>query len=323
MGDVPEAEASAMAIPEPSSILTLRVFYLRLSRCAVDESMLDTLTVTHIPLTPDTVLVVDGGDDQQKQPRTSIVSADKRRVTCALRLDRVDAKAEEATFVSTATIRMAGSVRFEVQSGDERLLVGILETCDVESLQVSGGKVVTVVKERSGRGGGKRSWVMKCQAATQRGSGFLRRGREGKAPPTVEVYVAGVFRGTPIVFTKAMRLRFRSSRRQAVPFMDTIPEYADAEQAEETAQEHPDTEESEYRCYKPDPDAEEDSVPYTGSAEDDEEYSELSWFTAGVRVGVGISLGICVGVGIGAGLLARSYQSTSRTLTRRLISKLL
>jgi hypothetical protein len=40
-----------------------------------------------------------------------------------------------------------------------------------------------------------------------------------------------------------------------------------------------------------------------------------------VRVGVGISLGICLGVG--AGLLARSYQSTAKTLTRRLISKLL
>lgn len=55
----------------------------------------------------------------------------------------------------------------------------------------------------------------------------------------------------------------------------------------------------------------------------DGEDSELSWFTAGVRVGVGISLGIFLGVGIGAGLLARSYQSTSRTMRRRLISGLL
>jgi hypothetical protein len=82
--------------------------------------------------------------------------------------------------------------------------------------------------------------------------------------------------------------------------------------------------ESEYRCYKPDPAAEEDDgLYYTGSAGCDDDYSELSWFSAGVRVGVGISLGICLGVGVSAGLLARSYQSTSRTLTRRLISKLL
>jgi len=84
--------------------------------------------------------------------------------------------------------------------------------------------------------------------------------------------------------------------------------------------------ESEYRCYKPEPDADdEESSLYMKSAglDEDEEYSELSWFTAGVRVGVGISLGICLGVGIGAGLLLRSYQSTSRTLKRRLISNLL
>lgn len=83
--------------------------------------------------------------------------------------------------------------------------------------------------------------------------------------------------------------------------------------------------ESDYRCYKPDPDDDEDSL-YTrsdGVDDDGEEYSELSWFTAGVRVGVGVSLGICLGVGIGAGLLARSYQSTSRTIKRRLISNLL
>lgn len=83
--------------------------------------------------------------------------------------------------------------------------------------------------------------------------------------------------------------------------------------------------ESEYRCYKPDPDADDEDGLYLKSAgfDEDEEYSELSWFTAGVRVGVGIGLGICLGVGIGAGLLVRSYQSTSRTLKRRLIANLL
>ncbi|GJN08557.1 hypothetical protein PR202_ga26493 [Eleusine coracana subsp. coracana] len=319
-----------MAIPDQSSCLTLRVFYLRLSRCVVDESMLNTLTVTHIPLTPDTVLEVSGADHQQKQQQpTSIISNDKRGVTCSLRLDRVDLKLEEATFVSTATIRVSGSVRFEVQNGDERLLVGILETCDVEE-RLLGGDYLAVTEKASGGGGEKsrrRSWVMKCQVATQRGSGFLRCGREAKAPPTVEAYVAGVFRGTPIVFTKAMLLRFRS-RRRVKAFMDPIPECAeqpDEEDAKETATalEHADAEESEYRCYKPDPDEDDSLYSMASAGRGDDDYSELSWFTAGVRVGVGIRLGICLGVGIGAGLLARSYQSTSRTLTRRLISKLL
>ncbi|KAG2542312.1 uncharacterized protein At1g01500-like [Panicum virgatum] len=304
MGDIPEPETAAMAVPEPSSCLTLRVFYLRVSRCEVDESMLDTLTLTHIPLTPDTNLEVSGADADQKP---SISSGKGSTVSCSLRRGRVDARSEEATFVSTATVRMSGSVRFEVHHRDERLLVGILEMCDAE-------------------GEGKKSWVMKCQVATQRGTGFLRCGRDTETkPPAVEVYVAGVFRGTPIVFTKAMQLRFRR-RRQVKAFMDPIPECG--EQAEDMSPTPPkhEPQESEYRCYKPEPDADdEESSLYMKSAglDEDEEYSELSWFTAGVRVGVGISLGICLGVGIGAGLLLRSYQSTSRTLKRRLISNLL
>jgi len=303
MGDITEPEAAAMAVPEPTSCLTLRVFYLRMSRCEVDESMLDTLTLTHIPLTPDTDLEVSGADQKPS------ISSGKgsSTVSCSLRRGRVDARSEEATFVSTATVRMAGSVRFEVHNKDERLLVGILEMCDAE-------------------GEGKRSWVMKCQVATQRGTGFLRCARDTEAkPPAVEVYVAGVFRGTPIVFTKAMQLRFRR-RRQVKAFLDPIPECGEqAEDTSPTPAEH-EPQESEYRCYKPDPDADdEDSSLYMRSAglDEDEGYSELSWFTAGVRVGVGISLGICLGVGIGAGLLARSYQSTSRTLKWRLISSLL
>ncbi|XP_062210468.1 uncharacterized protein At1g01500-like [Phragmites australis] len=292
MGDISEPEA-AMAMPEPFSWLTLRVFYLRLSRCEVDESMLDSLTLTHIPLTADTVLEVSGGDQQP--------SISNGQVTCSLRRDRVDASSEEATFVNTATVRIAGSVRFEVQNKDERLLVGILEMCETESK-------------------GKKSWVMKCQVATQRGSGFLRTGRGTKPPPTVEVYAAGVFRGTPIVFTKAMQLRFRR-RRQVKAFMDPIPECGElAEDMNEMALKHHGPEKTEYRCYKPDPDA---AADMRSSGPEGEEYIELSWFTAGVRVGVGISLGICLGVGIGAGLLVRSYQSTSRTLKRRLISNLL
>ncbi|KAG9135181.1 hypothetical protein Leryth_013468 [Lithospermum erythrorhizon] len=48
------------------------------------------------------------------------------------------------------------------------------------------------------------------------------------------------------------------------------------------------------------------------------EGGELSWFNAGVRVGVGIILEICVGVGVGVGLLVRTFQTTTRTVKRRL-----
>ncbi|KAF0915313.1 hypothetical protein E2562_035545 [Oryza meyeriana var. granulata] len=196
MGEIAKA-----ATPEPSSWLSLKVFFLRVSRCEVNESMLDTLAVTHTALTPDTVLEVNGG---------SVVSNGH----VSLRMDRpgaVSDSGDACTFVSTADVRMSGSVRFEVQGGGERLLVGILETRD------------------AGVGGKSGSWVMKCQVAVQRGSGLLRRGKETK-PPVVEVYVAGLARGAPVVFTKAMQLRFRR-RRRVKAFMEPIPECG--EQAED------------------------------------------------------------------------------------------
>ncbi|KAF7049854.1 hypothetical protein CFC21_058314 [Triticum aestivum] len=305
MGEIPEPEVPKPT-PEPSSWLSLRVFYLRLSRCELDETMLDTLSITHAPLTSDTVLEVNGD-----RPRST---DNNGHVSCPLRRDRVDAASREASFVSTATVRMAGSVRFEVRVGSgERLLVGIMEMCDV-------------AEEK------KKGWVMKCQVAMQRCSGFLKGGGEDAKSPMVEVYVASLFRGSPIVFTKAMKLRLRRTRQVKAPFMEPIPECG--EHADDDAKETPpdqkhDPQESEYRCYKPEPgmdDVDYDSLYARSAGLDhglDGEDSELSWFTAGVRVGVGISLGIFLGVGIGAGLLARSYQSTSRTMRRRLISGLL
>jgi len=295
MGEIAEPEVPKPS-PEPSSWLSLRVFYLRLSRCEVNESMLDSLTITHSPLTSDTVLEVNGGSPSTNK---------NGHVSCPLRRDRVDAASREATFVSTATVRMAGSVRFEVRVGSgEKLLVGIMEMCDV-------------AEEKKG-------WVMKCQVAMQRGSGFLKAGGEEAKSPMVEVYVASLFRGNPVVFTKAMKLRLRRTRQVKAPFMEPIPECGElAEDAKETPpDEKHDPQESGYRCYRPEmgmEDVDLDSL-YMGSAglEEDED-SELSWFTTGVRVGVGISLGIFLGVGIGAGLLARS----SRGLKRRLISGLL
>lgn len=308
MGEIPEPEGAKLT-PEPSSCLSLRVFYLKLSRCELNESMLDTLTITHTPLTSDTVLEAIGD---------RAITNDGGQVSCPLHRDRVNAaSSREATFVSTETVRMAGSVRFEVRVGkDEKLLVGIMEMCDVPD---GFGRV-----EKNG------CWVMKCQVAMQRGSGFLKGGGEDAKSPMIEVYVASMFRGSPIVFTKAMKLRFRTRRRQVkAPFMEPIPECGEhAEDAKETppaVQKHDPQELSEYRCYKPEPgidDVDLDSL-YARTAGLEGEDSELSWFTAGVRIGVGISLGIILGVGVSAGLLARSYRSTSRSLRRRLISGLL
>lgn len=222
MGEIPESKVAKFT-PEPSSWLSLRLFYLRVRKCEVKDSMLDSLTITHIPLTPDTVLQVNGSIQS---------SINNGHVSCSLRRDRVDRKSEEATFVSTETVRMTGSVRFEVQNKDEKLLVGILEMCDVDG---SNGEAI-----KKGR-----SWVMKCQVAMQRGSGFLKGG-EVKSP-TIEVYVAGLSQGAPIVFTKAMHLHFRR-KRQVKVLMEPIPECGEqVEDMKEMPQKH-DPEVLIFRC---------------------------------------------------------------------------
>ena len=46
----------------------------------------------------------------------------------------------------------------------------------------------------------------------------------------------------------------------------------------------------------------------------DDPGAELTWFSAGLRVGMGVGLGVCLGVGLGAGILISSYQRASRRL---------
>ena len=57
---------------------------------------------------------------------------------------------------------------------------------------------------------------------------------------------------------------------------------------------------------------------FNGGGESDAELmddpgAELTWFSAGLRVGMGVGLGVCLGVGLGAGILISSYKrATSR-----------
>ena len=42
---------------------------------------------------------------------------------------------------------------------------------------------------------------------------------------------------------------------------------------------------------------------------------ELTWFSAGVRVGVGMGLGVCLGLGLGIGILVNGYRSSRDRLS--------
>ncbi|OVA07018.1 hypothetical protein BVC80_1117g7 [Macleaya cordata] len=274
----------------------MRVFYVRISNCEVDSSTPEYLTLNHIPLSPDTLLEVNG-------VRSSIYSDG---VSSLLRRDRVDKKSEEATFVSTDSIRMTGSVKFEVFDREDLVLSGVLEMSNSNGF-------IGESKNHS------KQWSMDCQSEITAGSIFLK-GKQSVGSelysPTIEVYVAGCFSGTPIILTKTLQLNFRRKHTRK-GMLDSIPEY-DTTESKKDVQSELALQISGYRDYKPD---NEEDFNNMYSREDyiEGEDGELSWFNAGVRVGVGIGLGICLGVGIGVGLLVRTYQTTTRTFKRRLV----
>ncbi|KAH7665108.1 DNA polymerase palm domain-containing protein [Dioscorea alata] len=285
-------------LPRSSPWFELRVFYVRLSNCEVDDYTPEHLTLNHIPLTPDTIFEMNG-------KRSGIYSD---CVSSSLRRDRVDKKSDEATFVSTDSLRITGSVRFEVYDKDDLLLCGVLELCN-------GNGYVKESKIHS------KKWNMKCQSSVSPGSSFLK-GKQYMTvdvpSPTVEVYVAGCFSGTPIILTKTLQLGFRK-KHQMKAMLNCIPEYEGiTDKKKESPFEDP-LQLSEYQDYKTENYMDMDYNSIYSRAEFIDEDGELSWFNAGVRVGVGIGLGVCVGVGIGVGLLIRTYQATTRNFRRRLI----
>ncbi|KAJ4916181.1 Erythronate-4-phosphate dehydrogenase family protein [Raphanus sativus] len=266
--------------------LDLRVFYVRISNFKVEDSTPEVLTINHIPLDPDTLLEING-------VRMSMYS---EGCSSQLRRDRVDKKSEEATYVSTDSIRLNGSVKFEVYDKKELVLSGTLEMSD--------------------RNESKKQWNMTCEAEITAGSDFLKEknktGQDLLSPlPTIEVYVTGCFSGTPIILTKTLQLglRKKQSRRMA---LDSIPEYETAEEPQKDTSSELDLQATEYANYK---EEYEGDMYWRNECLD----GEMSWFNAGVRVGVGIGLGVCVGLGIGVGLLVRTYQSTTRNFRRRLL----
>ncbi|XP_021900755.1 uncharacterized protein At1g01500 [Carica papaya] len=152
----------------PSPWFDLRVFYVRVSNVKVDDSTPEFLTLSHIPLSPDTLLEVNG-------VRSSIYSDG---VSSLLRRDRADKQSEEATFVSTDSIRLTGSVKFEVYDKDDVILSGFLE--------MSNSKGLTGESKNN-----MKRWNMNCESEITAGTGFLKGKQITSSEltlPTIEVY---------------------------------------------------------------------------------------------------------------------------------------
>ncbi|XP_009769012.1 uncharacterized protein At1g01500-like [Nicotiana sylvestris] len=275
--------------------LDLRVFYIRISKCELDDLTAEYLTVNYVPLKRDTLLEVNGA-------RTGIYSDG---VSTILRRDRFDKKSEEVTFVSTDSISMTGSVKYEVFDRDVLVLSGSLDLCDSNGF----------LSESENHG---QSWNINCEMDVFAGSS-LQKGNQHTATdlasPVIEVYIAGCFSGKPIILTRALQLGHR--RKQLRPGMlESIPEYEATESQYHASSSHA-MQVTDHA--KPKQEYDEYNNLYSRMEYIEGEDGELSWFNAGVRVGVGIGLSICVGIGIGAGLLARTYQGTTRNFRRRLL----
>ncbi|KAL4584336.1 hypothetical protein LXL04_008935 [Taraxacum kok-saghyz] len=266
----------------------IRVFYVRISNFMVDGYTPQYLTLNHIPLNPDTVLEVNG----RRCPLQSEGSS------CRLKKNRVDKKFEEATFVSTDSIRLSGGVKFEVFDGEDLILSGTLE----------------MFNDYKDNDNGK--WSISCESMIYGSNcGFLKSC--DSLPPMIEVYVAGSFSGTPIILTKTLQINLKKKPSRK-GMLDSIPEYESPESRKDVVP-GLDLQIAGYGNYKDGIGESYEMSPYWNQMEYLEgEDGALSWFNAGVRVGVGIGLGVCLGVGIGVGLLVRTYQSTTRNFRRRL-----
>lgn len=295
---------SAVA-PPPSSWLEIRLFYVRIFPCAPD-AVPPNLILSHLRREFGVSLEINGSPIPSSEP-----------TFLSLRRDRLDCSAGEVTYLSTDGVRLTGSVEFEVCDGEGNLILcGSLE--NMEALGING--TISLEGQRESRDDPKARWSMNCFSAASITSSTFVQPKLGISSPSIEVYVAGCYAGSPSILTQTLQLspRKKVARRGA---LDAIPE-------EEEASCNPNRCREVFLCTRSSLSDKDDSDEYNPEMnaaghsyypEDlySEEDGQLSWFNAGVRVGVGIGLGMCIGIGIGAGLLMRSYQATTRSFRRR------
>lgn len=197
----PTVEGSYSSLPW----LDLKVFYVRISKCEIDTP--EYLKVIHIPLNRNTLLEVNG-------VRTSIYSGGESTI---LKRDRLTKKCEEVTFVSTNSIRMSGSVKFEIFDEDVSVLTAILEMSNSTTNRLNGEWRIN-----------RQRWRMTCESNITVGTGFLKG-----SSPIIEVCVAGCFYGNPIILTKTLQISCRKKQRKGI--LDSIPEYEPTETCKEVS----------------------------------------------------------------------------------------
>ena len=116
--------------------------------------------------------------------------------------------------MSTDNIRFTGSIKFEVYDKDDVILSGVLE--------MSGTTTNGFVGESESN---DKRWSMSCETEITTSCGFTKGKSPGVLNPTIEVYVAGCFLGTPVILTETLQLNFRKKNNNRKCKLDAIPEY--------------------------------------------------------------------------------------------------
>ncbi|XP_044502273.1 uncharacterized protein At1g01500-like isoform X1 [Mangifera indica] len=288
----PERVNSYHLIPN-SAWLEIRLFYVRISPCVI-SGVPDHLTLCHVRSQIGVSLEING---------SRIPASDVASIT--LRRDRLNKESSEVTYVSMDSVRVTGSIEFEVFQEKDMVLCGSLER--IES---------TRNNERDAMAG----WGMDCYTAIGTGSSAFFQPKLGVSAPAIEVYIAGCCGGVPIILTKTIQVSPRRKvSRHGV--LDSIPEDEEIEKHLNGANgfvRHRKLQITEAQV----DDYESDEKIRESLYSEDMYYGEdgqLSWFNAGVRVGVGIGLGMCIGIGLGVGLLMRSYQAATGKFRRRFL----
>ncbi|CAM8981489.1 unnamed protein product [Rhodiola kirilowii] len=285
-----------MALPSishHSAWFDIRLFYVRVAPCVAD--CIPDFIILRLPRREIGVALEINGTRCPTSESASL----------SLRRDRVDKEASEVTYVSTSSVRVTGSVEFEVYEGDGDVMIlcGALERL-----------------ETRWTGGSRSNWSLECYAAAvvaekERFSAFIQP-KMGVSSPSFEVYIAGICLGSPVILTKMVQV---SSPRRKVgrqSLLDAIPEEDEKEKSDgfPKLSFQGETEEDDQYI----PNWKHENMRYAEGLYTGED-GQLSWFNAGVRVGVGIGLGVCIGAGLGVGFLMRSYQATTRKFIRKLL----
>jgi hypothetical protein len=188
--------------------LDVRVVYVRVSGCPLDDDAPESLTVRFPARSIGTALEVNGGRISPSEEALLV-----------LRRDRIGTESAEATYVSTDNLRASGaSVSYEVFNRDEALVSGTIE-------QQSEPRPPPADAANSTH----QEWKMECNCVVgQSGCVFLKCRNDypsmSLAPaPVVEVCVVGRFSGTPVILTRTVQMSARRRLNRKIT-LDAIPE---------------------------------------------------------------------------------------------------